>query len=111
MDPGRRLPVLGGGPASRPVGRRGPRARHPARLAAGLGADRDVDLVVEPGERVLVTGASGAGKSTLLAAVAGLLDDEGAEWAGELVRRRPRRRRRHAIGWGCSPRIPTASWS
>jgi energy-coupling factor transporter ATP-binding protein EcfA2 len=44
-----------------------------------------VDLVVEPGERVLLTGASGAGKSTLLAALAGILDAEGAEVAGELT--------------------------
>jgi energy-coupling factor transporter ATP-binding protein EcfA2 len=44
-----------------------------------------VDLVVEPGERILLTGASGAGKSTLLAALAGLLGTEGAEIAGELT--------------------------
>ena len=44
-----------------------------------------VDLVVEPGERILLTGASGAGKSTLLAALAGLLGTEGAELAGELT--------------------------
>ncbi|TFV48926.1 ABC transporter ATP-binding protein [Blastococcus sp. TF02A-35] len=46
---------------------------------------RDVDLVVEPGERVLLTGASGAGKSTLLAALAGILDREATEFAGELT--------------------------
>jgi energy-coupling factor transporter ATP-binding protein EcfA2 len=45
----------------------------------------DVDLVVEPGERLLLTGASGAGKSTLLAALAGILDHEGAEVRGELT--------------------------
>lgn len=44
-----------------------------------------MDLVVEPGERLLLTGASGAGKSTLLAALAGILDAEGAEVAGELT--------------------------
>jgi energy-coupling factor transporter ATP-binding protein EcfA2 len=45
-----------------------------------------LDLVVEPGERVLLLGASGAGKSTLIAALAAVLggDDEG-EQAGELL--------------------------
>lgn len=41
--------------------------RHPA--VSGL------DLVVEPGERVLLLGPSGAGKSTLLAGLAGILGD------------------------------------
>jgi energy-coupling factor transport system ATP-binding protein len=41
--------------------------------------------VVEPGERVLLTGASGSGKSTLLAALAGILDAEGTEVTGELT--------------------------
>lgn len=44
-----------------------------------------VDLVVEPGERVLLTGASGAGKSTLLYAVGGLLDTDAVERTGELT--------------------------
>ena len=70
-----------------------------------------VDLVVEPGERVLLTGASGAGKSTLLAALAGILDPEGAEVTGELdaSTAAPRHGPRRASG--CSPRTPTASWS
>jgi energy-coupling factor transport system ATP-binding protein len=61
---------------------RGLGVRHPSRRAWAL---TGVDLVVEPGERVLLTGASGSGKSTLLAAVAGILDDEGTEIAGELT--------------------------
>jgi energy-coupling factor transporter ATP-binding protein EcfA2 len=44
-----------------------------------------VDLVIEPGERVLLTGSSGAGKSTLLAALAGILDAEGTEVAGDIT--------------------------
>ncbi|MCU1613492.1 MAG: HMP/thiamine import ATP-binding protein [Frankiales bacterium] len=71
-------------PADRPVRvvARGLGVRHATRRVAALAA---VDLVVERGERVLVTGASGAGKSTLLAAVGGLLDPEGAEVSGELT--------------------------
>jgi energy-coupling factor transport system ATP-binding protein len=56
--------------------------RHPGRRAWAL---TGVDLVVEPGERILLTGASGAGKSTLLAALAGILDAEGAEVTGGLT--------------------------
>ncbi|MFV0460648.1 MAG: ABC transporter ATP-binding protein [Actinomycetales bacterium] len=38
---------------------------------------RGLDVVIEPGERVLLLGASGSGKSTLLAGLAGLLEDDG----------------------------------
>lgn len=61
---------------------RGLRVRHGSRHAWAL---TGVDLVVEPGERVLLTGASGSGKSTLLAALAGILDPEGTEIDGELT--------------------------
>ena len=61
---------------------RGLGVRHASRRAWAL---TGVDLVVEPGERILLTGASGAGKSTLLAALAGILDTEGTEVTGELT--------------------------
>ena len=46
----------------------------------------DIDLVIEPGERVLLCGDSGSGKSTFLAAIAGVLgsDEEGTR-AGEIL--------------------------
>ena len=85
----RALPTPGGRARARPTApgparleAQGFGVRHPSRHAWAL---TGVDLVVEPGERVLVTGASGSGKSTLLSAVAGILEAEGTEFAGRLT--------------------------
>jgi energy-coupling factor transport system ATP-binding protein len=44
----------------------------------------DIDLTIDPGERILLLGPSGSGKSTLLAAMAGVLgDDDGGGQDGD----------------------------
>ncbi|MGY1810615.1 ABC transporter ATP-binding protein [Blastococcus sp. SYSU D00669] len=80
----RALPAPGGQGTSGPARlvARGLGVRHASRRAWAL---TGIDLVVEPGERVLLTGASGSGKSTFLAAVAGILEAEGTEVAGSLT--------------------------
>jgi ATP-binding cassette, subfamily B, bacterial len=46
----------------------------------------DVDLTIDSGELVLLTGRVGSGKSSLLAALAGLVDHEGAvRWNGHAI--------------------------
>ena len=57
--------------------------RHAGRRAWAVS---DLDLSLEPGERVLLLGTSGAGKTTLLHALAGVLGgDEEGEQRGELL--------------------------
>ncbi|HEY9291776.1 MAG TPA: ATP-binding cassette domain-containing protein [Microlunatus sp.] len=48
-------------------------------------AIRNLDLSIEPGERVLLLGPSGAGKSTLLQVIAGLLDHETGDLEGSVT--------------------------
>lgn len=57
--------------------------RHSSRIVPAI---RNIDLRVESGERILLTGDSGAGKSTLLAALAGVLgSEEDGDLAGTLT--------------------------
>ncbi|WP_043842765.1 thiol reductant ABC exporter subunit CydD [Amycolatopsis taiwanensis] len=59
---------------------RGVTVRYPGRATPALS---EVDLVIEPGERIALTGPSGAGKSTVLAVLLGLVrPDEGAVLVG-----------------------------
>lgn len=56
--------------------------RHSGRLASAVSG---LDLVIRPGERVLLLGESGAGKSTLVHALAGVLGDDEGEREGTLL--------------------------
>ena len=62
-------------------------------------AVRDAAFRIEPGERILLTGASGSGKSTLLAAMAGLLGPDAGDARGAVrVDGRPAVQARDRIG-------------
>ena len=85
----RQLPILGGGPAARPVR---PERERLERLelrgltvaARGL---HDVDLTIERGQLAVVAGPVGAGKTSLLRAVVGLLPLDRGEvrWNGRPI--------------------------
>ncbi|KZE88462.1 ABC transporter ATP-binding protein [Microbacterium sp. TNHR37B] len=76
------MPTVAASPAA--VEARGWGWRYATRQAWAV---RDVDIRIEPGERVLLLGASGAGKSTLLQGIGGVLGghDEGEELGALLI--------------------------
>ncbi len=62
-------------------------------------AVRDLEFRIEPGERILLTGASGSGKSTVLAAMAGLLGPDAGDARGDVqLDGRPAERARDRVG-------------
>ena len=87
-------PVPGGGAQ---VDARGWGWRHAGRARPTI---EDLDLTIEPGQRVLLLGASGSGKSTLLHGFAGLLggSEDGDETGRLLVEGAPPAQRRNRIG-------------
>jgi ABC-type Fe3+/spermidine/putrescine transport system ATPase subunit len=79
-----------------------PATLHLERIRFAYGATpivKDVSLIVEPGELMVIVGPSGCGKSTLLRLVAGLLQpQDGTLWIDTHdVRQLPPERRR--VGW------------
>ncbi|MCK7661401.1 ABC transporter ATP-binding protein [Corynebacterium antarcticum] len=71
--------------------------RHAGRLHPTIS---ELDLDIEPGQRILLLGESGSGKSTLLAAIAGVLggDDEGDRQGTLLVDGHPPEQARGVVG-------------
>ena len=84
-------------PAAASVDVRGWGWRHAGRSGWAVS---ELDLHIEPGERVLLLGASGAGKSTLIHALAGVLggEDEGESTGELLVNGRPAEAARGQVG-------------
>ena len=90
-------PLTGAGPRGAAIRATGFGWRHAGRLRPTIS---DLDLDIEPGQRVLLLGESGSGKSTLLAAIAGVLggDDEGDRQGTLLVDGHPPEQARGVVG-------------